>query len=156
MPRGDLGPPPPCRQLLQRLLERQPGLLRIPSVRHTSRDILAAIDLHPEAIEAERARAMRERLGLVAKPVSRFACGTAGTEWRPWPRRRTPRDTRGATIERQLLISFFVSKCVCHARCPHVPTVWERCDRLGQGEFRRGQGGKGAKGARGQGASDKR
>ena len=65
----------------QRVVERQPGLMRVPASGHPRRYGLPTIDLHAEALETQRARAIVVALGVLwSETVARFALTAAGTQ----------------------------------------------------------------------------
>src|SRR5690242_8780209 len=71
---GNLRATPAERQLFERVLERQPHLGGIPPLGQLLGHTAAAVDFNPEAVEAERARAIRTvgASPLRPEPVARF------------------------------------------------------------------------------------
>src|SRR5688572_4181533 len=77
MPRRDLRPAAANAECLQGVLERQPHLLRVPAAGHPRGDGLTPADLDPEALEAQRSRACRGRIVIVAEAIARFLFAAA-------------------------------------------------------------------------------
>jgi hypothetical protein len=76
-------------------------------------DRLPAGDLHTEAIEAERLRAIGLRMRLVPETITRFSRAAASAESRM--RRADAGDRpRGTAIEWELLSVVDLSKCLRH------------------------------------------
>src|SRR4029453_1219029 len=81
----DLRPAGPAIPRAQPVVERQPGLLRLPAPRHPRRYRLPAIDFHSEALETQRAGTIVVAFGVLGtETVARFALPAAGA---PRPRR---------------------------------------------------------------------
>src|SRR5256885_5414133 len=72
---GNLSATPPTAESLEFPRQRELGLRGIPPARELRRHRAAAVDLHPEAIEAERLRPIDAGIVLLAaaEPVARFA-----------------------------------------------------------------------------------
>src|SRR3954471_7768143 len=75
---GDLGPSSSTRQLLQPVLERKLRLHSVPASRHLFLGRLPAIDLHPEAFEAERPRTILHWIVGILEAVTCFPGATSG------------------------------------------------------------------------------
>jgi hypothetical protein len=85
---GDLGAAAAARQLVQRILERQAHLSGVPTAGELLGRAAPAIDLHPEAVEAQGARTLPSlRLDPVCPEAIARLFGAA-----PCAERRAPRD----------------------------------------------------------------
>ncbi len=82
VPRGNLGPATPERQLVERIFERQPNLSGVPAPSQLFGHAATAIDLDAETVEAQRARPVRDaRLGAFgSEAVARFLGPAAGAQ----------------------------------------------------------------------------
>ena len=109
MARGDLCAATTLRQDVEGVLERQAHLLGIPSSCEACGYLLPVIDLHSEAIEAQRARPIGKRFGLVAEAVSRLARSTTSTQ-RSVRREGPSCGWRDSAVESQLPIVFVMPK----------------------------------------------
>ena len=132
--RGDLRAPTPARELLQRFLERQRHLLRIPAAGEPGPHRLAPHQLDAETREAQRARPLQRRiLVVVPEPVARFLFPAAGTEQRPARLHSrggtSPKRCHPFVVQRELLN--LLSACAIPHVPPDTPTVSRGCDRPG-------------------------
>jgi len=138
MTRGDLSPTTTPGQGAESRFERKLRLLAIPAASHARGNVLPPCDLHPEAVEAQRAWPEgRGIVALIPEAVPGFARPAARAQWHSqWrlPLCRSSRwpDTRSCVrtaIQRQLTLVF--SQCLGHVSLLTESRVSEGCDRLG-------------------------
>ena len=128
---GDLRATALTIQPVQGLAQRQIRLVGVPSSGNPRGNRLATADLHPEALETERARPLGRRLVDTLETITRFPFPAGGAELAAGDgdcgsgRREAARCGK-LTVERQLLC--------------HDASLRAGCDRLGPMAVKRGKG----------------
>ena len=134
----------------ERVVERQPDLRGIPSARQLRGHGLTPADLHPEAIEAQRARPVGLGMRLVAEAVARLARAAARAQIGAGLRTcrcRAPHAAMlarvRAAVERQLLTVVDLPKCLRHVSRPLAVALAGRATLASGGYDRLGHCGEG-------------